>query len=77
MTDSEDGAKESEVKKLRRDNPTEKMLPSAEETTAADAVIVATQTTSSESVSTGLLAVLIRAKCCLIQMARRQRSGVL
>jgi len=55
MTDGDDGAKQNEVKKPRKDSPTGKLLPSAEVKTA---VICATQTTSSESVSAGLPTVL-------------------
>jgi len=58
VTDTEDRVKQNAAKKLRKDDPTEKILPSVEVKTDADAVILATQTTSSEAVSAGLLAVL-------------------
>ena len=65
MTDGDDGAKQNAVKKPRKDSPTGKFLPSAEVKTAANAVICATQTTSSESVSAGLPTVLTFAECHL------------
>ena len=53
-TDTEDGVEQNAAKKPRKDDSTEKLSLSAEVKTDADGVILATQLTSTETVSTGV-----------------------